>query len=56
MKNLNFTKTQKIIALFATLTAIAFILWGCGGASTEVKKDSVEVKVDSLKVDTSGKK
>lgn len=55
------TKTQKIIAGFAIITAIAFLLWGCGGAGTEAKQDSVQLKedttlVDSLKTDTIGKK
>jgi len=52
------TKTQKIIASAAIILAIAFLVWGCGTAvSTEVKTDSTEmkiysVKVDSVKVDT----
>lgn len=51
MKKLS--KTQKIITLFAAATLIAFCIWGCGTAvSTEVKTDSTEVKVDTLKVDT----
>ena len=47
------TKTQKIIAAFALATAISFLVWGCGtAATTEVKTDSTEIKVDTLKVDT----
>jgi hypothetical protein len=47
------TKTQKIIAGFAIIVAISFLVWGCGTAvSTEVKTDSTEVKVDSVKLDT----
>jgi hypothetical protein len=47
------TKTQKIIAAFAIATLIAFLVWGCGNTvSTEVKADSTEMKVDTLKVDT----
>lgn len=47
------TKTQKIIAGFAIATLIAFLVWGCGTAVTnEVKTDSTEMKVDTLKVDT----
>ena len=47
------TKTQKIIAAFAIVVAITFLACGCGTAvSTEVKTDSTEIKVDSVKVDT----
>ena len=59
MKKLN--KTQKIFALFAAATLIAFCIWGCGNAvSNEVKTDSTfsdtthmdTTLVDTLKVDT----
>jgi hypothetical protein len=51
------TKTQKIIAGFAIIVAITFLACGCGTAvKTEVKTDSTEIKVDTLKVDTIGKK
>jgi hypothetical protein len=47
------TKTQKIFAAFAIIVVISFLVWGCGTAvSTEVKTDSTEMKVDTLKVDT----
>ena len=47
------TKTQKILAAFAIIVVISFLVWGCGtAATTEVKTDSTEVKVDSLKLDT----
>ena len=47
------TKTQKILAAFALATLIAFLVWGCGTeVKTEVKTDSTEMKVDTLKVDT----
>jgi hypothetical protein len=47
------TKTQKILAAFAIVMAISFLVWGCGTAvSNEVKTDSTEMKVDTLKVDT----
>jgi starvation-inducible outer membrane lipoprotein len=47
------TKTQKIITAFALATAIAFLVWGCETApKSEVKTDSTEMKVDTLKVDT----
>lgn len=47
------SKTQKIVAGFAIATAIAFLVWGCGASTTnEVKADSTEMKVDTLKVDT----
>ena len=47
------TKTQKIIAAFALVIAISFLVWGCGTeVKTEVKTDSTEMKVDTLKVDT----
>jgi len=51
------TKTQKIIAGFAIIVVISFLVWGCETAvKTEVKTDSTEIKVDTLKVDTIGKK
>ena len=51
MKKLS--KTQKIITLFAAATLLAFLVWGCGSeVKNEVKIDSTEVKVDTLKVDT----
>lgn len=44
------TKTQKIITAFALATVIAFLVWGCGTApKSEVKTDSTEMKVDTLK-------
>ena len=47
------TKTQKIFAAFAIIVVISFLVWGCGTeVKTEVKTDSTEVKVDTLKVDT----
>jgi len=47
------TKTQKLVAAFAIVVAIAFLVWGCGtDVKTEVKTDSTEVKVDTLKVDS----
>jgi hypothetical protein len=47
------TKTQKIFAAFAIVMAISFLVWGCGTeVKTEVKTDSTEMKVDTLKVDT----
>jgi hypothetical protein len=47
------TKTQKIFAAFAIIVVISFLVWGCGTAvSNEVKTDSTEIKVDSVKVDT----
>jgi hypothetical protein len=47
------TKTQKILAAFALVMAISFLVWGCGTeVKTEVKTDSTEMKVDTLKVDT----
>jgi hypothetical protein len=50
------TKTQKIIAGFAIIVAISFLVFGCETAvKTEVKTDSTEIKVDTLKVDTIGK-
>jgi hypothetical protein len=50
------TKTQKIIATFAIIVAISFLVFGCETAvKTEVKTDSTEIKVDTLKVDTIGK-
>jgi hypothetical protein len=53
------TKTQKILAAFAIVIAISFLVWGCGTAvSNEVKTDSTindTTLVDSVKVDTIGK-
>jgi len=50
------TKTQKILAAFALVIAISFLVWGCGTApKSEVKTDSTEMKVDTLKVDTLSK-
>ena len=47
------TKTQKIFAAFAIIVVISFLVWGCGTAvSNEVKTDSTEMKVDTLKLDT----
>ena len=47
------TTTQKIFTLFAAITLLAFCIWGCGTApKSEVKTDSTEMKVDTLKVDT----
>jgi len=47
------TKTQKIITAFTIIVVISFLVWGCGTeVKTEVKTDSTEVKVDTLKVDT----
>ena len=47
------TKTQKIFALFAAATLLAFCIWGCGTTpKSEVKTDSTEMKLDTLKVDT----
>jgi len=47
------TKTQKIFAAFAIIVVISFLVWGCGTApKSEVKTDSTEIKVDTLKVDT----
>ena len=54
---LKLTKTTKIILGFTIATLIAFCIWGCGTApKSEVKTDSTEMKLDTLKVDTSGKK
>ena len=53
------TKNQKLLTLSAIVVAVAFLLFGCGNASTEVKTDSTHTDttlVDTLKVDTSGKK
>jgi uncharacterized protein YgiB involved in biofilm formation len=50
------TKKQKTITLIAIAVAIIFLVWGCETApKSEVKIDSTEVKVDTLKVDTIGK-
>ena len=47
------TKTQKIFTTFAIIVVISFLVWGCGTeVKTEVKTDSTEMKVDTLKVDT----
>ena len=48
------TKTQKIFAAFAIIVVISFLVWGCGTeVKTEVKTDSTELKVDSVKaIDT----
>jgi hypothetical protein len=47
------TKTQKIFAAFAIIVVISFLVWGCGTeVKNEVKTDSTEVKVDSVKLDT----
>jgi hypothetical protein len=47
------TKTQKIFTLFIAITLLAFCIWGCGTApKSEVKTDSTEMKLDTLKVDT----
>jgi hypothetical protein len=47
------TKTQKIFAAFAIIVVISFLVWGCGTApKSEVKTDSTEMKLDTLKVDT----
>ena len=46
-------KTQKIFAAFTIIVVISFLVWGCGTApKSEVKTDSTEVKVDSVKLDT----
>jgi hypothetical protein len=53
------TKTQKIIAGFAIIVAISFLVFGCETAvKTEVKTDSTindTTLVDSVKIDTIGK-
>ena len=47
------TTTHKIIAAFIAVTIISFLVLGCGTeVKTEVKTDSTEMKVDTLKVDT----
>jgi hypothetical protein len=47
------TKKQKLVAAFAIVVAISFLVWGCETAvKTEVKTDSTEIKVDSVKLDT----
>ena len=47
------TTTQKIFTLFIAITIISFLVWGCETApKSEVKTDSTEMKVDTLKVDT----
>lgn len=54
------TKNQKLLTLSTIVVAVAFLLFGCGSAvSKEVKTDSTikdTTLVDTLKVDTSGKK
>jgi hypothetical protein len=54
------TKNQKLLALSAIVVAVSFLLFSCGSAvSNEVKTDSTikdTTLVDTLKVDTSGKK
>jgi len=50
------TKTQKILAAFVLVVVISFLVWGCETApKSEVKTDSTEMKVDTLKVDTLSK-
>jgi hypothetical protein len=47
------TKTQKIFIIFAAVTLLAFCIWGCKTTpKSEVKTDTTEMKVDTLKVDT----
>jgi hypothetical protein len=48
------TKTQKIFAAFAIIVVISFLVWGCKSSTkTEVKTDSTEMKIDSVKaIDT----
>jgi hypothetical protein len=50
------TKTQKIVIGFVVLTAIVFLVWGCGTAvNNEVKTDSTlkdSVVLDTLTIDT----
>jgi hypothetical protein len=47
------TTTQKIFTLFIAITLLAFCIWGCGTTSkSEVKTDSTEMKLDTLKLDT----
>jgi hypothetical protein len=47
------TKTQKIFTAFAIIVVISFLVWGCGTeVKNEVKTDSTEIKVDTVKVDT----
>ena len=47
------TKTQKIFTAFVIVVVISFLVWGCGTeVKTEVKTDSTEMKLDTLKVDT----
>ena len=47
------TTTHKIIAAFIAVTIISFLLFGCGTTpKSEVKTDSTEMKVDTLKLDT----
>ena len=51
-------KTQKIFAAFALVVVISFLVWGCKFTPTtkEVKTDTTELKADTLKIDTVGKK
>jgi uncharacterized membrane protein YczE len=50
------TKNQKLLTLSAIVFAVAILVFGCEtGVKTEVKTDSTEIKVDTLKVDTIGK-
>ena len=47
------TTTHKIIAAFIAVTIISFLLFGCETTPIkEVKTDSTEMKVDTLKLDT----
>jgi hypothetical protein len=47
------TKTQKILAAFAIVMAISFLVWGCKTPQTkEVKKDSTITTVDTARLDT----
>lgn len=47
------TKTQKIVAVSAIVIALALLVFGCETeVKNEVKTDSTEVKIDSVKVDT----
>jgi hypothetical protein len=47
------SKTQKILAAFAIVMAISFLVWGCGTTTTkEVKKDSTITIVDTARLDT----
>jgi hypothetical protein len=47
------TKIQKIVAVSAIVIALALLVFGCETeVKNEVKTDSTEIKVDSVKVDT----